>query len=122
MVNVLSTSREKKTLTKTTNLQIKVALSRLRRLLFYINFKNCRNIIDNLCKMWQNTEKEQREEITMEKEILYVRDLVQMFGVTRQAVDVWCRKGWIKYNQLGSGRRWFDKEEVEKFKNGYRAK
>ena len=57
--------------------------------------------------MWQNTEKEQREEITMEKEILYVRDLVQMFGVTRQAVDVWCRKGWIKYNQLGSGRRWF---------------
>ena len=72
--------------------------------------------------MWQNTDKEQREEITMEKEILYVRDLVQMFGVTRQTVDLWCRKGWIKYNQLGSGRRWFDKEEVEKFKNGYRAK
>lgn len=101
---------------------MKVALSRLRRLLFYINFQNCRNIIDNLCKTWHNIEKEQREDITMEKEVLYVRDLVQMFGVTRQTVDLWCRKGWIKYNQLGSGRRWFDKEEVEKFKNGYRAK
>ena len=58
MANVLSTSHEKKKRkTKTTNLQMKVALSRLRRLLFYINLQNCRNIIDNLCKVWHNIEK-----------------------------------------------------------------
>ena len=54
----------------------------------------------------------------MEREVYYVKDVAEMFAVTRQAVNYWCKNGTLKYSELPTGRRFFTREQIEDFKNG----
>lgn len=49
----------------------------------------------------------------MEYEKYFVCDLEKIFGVTRQTIHDWCRRGIIEYNEYPSGRKWFTREQIE---------
>lgn len=54
---------------------------------------------------------------TVEKKILYVKDVAAMLGVTRCTIYTWEKLGYIKSRTLPSGRRYYLLEDVEKLLN-----